>query len=63
MKAFALVSWQIYVAIGLGVFKSLVNPMCRTMITNLLPADERGKYRLYTFILCFLPLSVVSHSR
>ncbi|KAH8367181.1 hypothetical protein KR084_006957 [Drosophila pseudotakahashii] len=43
MKAFALVSWQIYVAIGLGVFKSLVNPMCRTMITNLLPADERGK--------------------
>ncbi|XP_017123145.1 proton-coupled folate transporter [Drosophila elegans] len=43
MKGFALVSWQIYVAIGLGVFKSLVNPMCRTMITNLLPADERGK--------------------
>uniref|UniRef100_A0A6P4DZU3 Proton-coupled folate transporter n=1 Tax=Drosophila rhopaloa TaxID=1041015 RepID=A0A6P4DZU3_DRORH len=43
MKAFALVSWQIYVAIGLGVFKSLVNPMCRTMIINLLPADERGK--------------------
>ncbi|KAH8355709.1 hypothetical protein KR200_010266 [Drosophila serrata] len=43
MKAFAMVSWQIYVAIGLGVFKSLVNPMCRTMITNLLPADERGK--------------------
>jgi len=44
MKGFALESWQIYVAIGLGVFKSLVNPMCRTMITNLLPADERGKY-------------------
>ncbi|KAH8353891.1 hypothetical protein KR067_000085 [Drosophila pandora] len=43
MKAFALVSWQIYVAIGLGLFKSLVNPMCRTMITNLLPSDERGK--------------------
>ncbi|XP_032570377.1 proton-coupled folate transporter [Drosophila sechellia] len=43
MKGFALESWQIYVAIGLGVFKSLVNPMCRTMITNLLPADERGK--------------------
>ncbi|XP_062135865.1 probable peptidoglycan muropeptide transporter SLC46 [Drosophila sulfurigaster albostrigata] len=43
MKAFAFVDWQIYLAIGLGVFKSLVNPMCRTMITNLLPADERGK--------------------
>ncbi|XP_017044787.1 uncharacterized protein LOC108090556 isoform X2 [Drosophila ficusphila] len=51
MKAFALVSWQIYVAIGLGVFKSLVNPMCRTMITNLLPADERGK------IFCLLGVS------
>ncbi|KAM8711277.1 hypothetical protein ACLKA7_000420 [Drosophila subpalustris] len=43
MKAFAAVDWQIYVAIGLGVFKSLVNPMCRTMITNLLLPDERGK--------------------
>ncbi|XP_039227681.1 proton-coupled folate transporter isoform X2 [Drosophila yakuba] len=43
MKGFAWESWQIYVAIGLGVFKSLVNPMCRSMITNLLPADERGK--------------------
>ncbi|KAH8373069.1 hypothetical protein KR009_011228 [Drosophila setifemur] len=43
MKAFATVNWQIYVAIGLGVFKSLVNPMCHTMITNLLPIDERGK--------------------
>ncbi|KAH8369652.1 hypothetical protein KR093_000525 [Drosophila rubida] len=43
MKAFAFVDWQIYLAIGLGLFKSLVNPMCRTMITNLLPADERGK--------------------
>ncbi|XP_017066020.1 proton-coupled folate transporter [Drosophila eugracilis] len=43
IKAFAMVDWQIYVAIGLGVFKSLVNPMCRTMITNLVPADERGK--------------------
>ncbi|XP_023174840.2 uncharacterized protein LOC111602123 [Drosophila hydei] len=43
MKAFAFVDWQIYLAIGLGLFKSLVNPMCRTMITNLLPDDERGK--------------------
>ncbi|KAH8410979.1 hypothetical protein KR222_004521 [Zaprionus bogoriensis] len=43
MKAFAFVDWQIYLAIALGVFKSLVNPMCRTMITNLLPAEERGK--------------------
>ncbi|KAH8261436.1 hypothetical protein KR044_009087, partial [Drosophila immigrans] len=43
MKAFAFVDWQIYLAIGLGIFKSLVNPMCRTMITNLLPGDERGK--------------------
>ncbi|EDW02472.1 tetracycline resistance protein, class C [Drosophila grimshawi] len=43
MKAFAFVDWQIYLAIGLGVFKSMVNPMCRTMITNLLPDVERGK--------------------
>ncbi|XP_034650859.1 proton-coupled folate transporter [Drosophila subobscura] len=43
MKSWATVSWQIYVAIALGVFKSLVNPMCRTIITNLLPAAERGK--------------------
>ncbi|XP_017150750.1 proton-coupled folate transporter isoform X1 [Drosophila miranda] len=43
MKSLAAVSWQIYVAIALGVFKSLVNPMCRTIITNLLPAAERGK--------------------
>ncbi|XP_070066858.1 probable peptidoglycan muropeptide transporter SLC46 [Drosophila virilis] len=43
MKAFAFVDWQIYLAIGLGIFKSLVNPMCRTMITNLLPGEERGK--------------------
>lgn len=46
MKAFAFVDWQIYLAIGLGVCKSLVNPMCRTMITNLLPAEERGKKQL-----------------
>ncbi|EDW85959.1 uncharacterized protein Dwil_GK22867 [Drosophila willistoni] len=43
MRAFAFVDWQIYVAIGLGALKSLVNPMCRTAITSLLPADERGK--------------------
>ncbi|XP_022224753.2 proton-coupled folate transporter [Drosophila obscura] len=43
MQSLAAVSWQIYVAIALGVFKSLVNPMCRTIITNLLPAAERGK--------------------
>ncbi|XP_017836388.1 tetracycline resistance protein, class A [Drosophila busckii] len=43
MTAFAFVDWQIYLAVGLGVFKSLVNPMGRTMITNLLPTNERGK--------------------
>uniref|UniRef100_A0A1I8Q736 Major facilitator superfamily (MFS) profile domain-containing protein n=1 Tax=Stomoxys calcitrans TaxID=35570 RepID=A0A1I8Q736_STOCA len=56
MKAFAATNWQLYLAIGLGVFKSIVNPMLRTVLTNLLPANELGKLFSFTSaIQAFIP--------
>ncbi|KAH8277654.1 hypothetical protein KR018_003050 [Drosophila ironensis] len=57
MRAYASLGWHIYVATVLGIFKSLVNPMCRTMITNLLPPEERGKiFALLGILLNLSPL-------
>ncbi|XP_075165570.1 putative peptidoglycan muropeptide transporter SLC46 [Haematobia irritans] len=48
MKGFAAINLQLYLAIALGIFKSIVNPMLRTVLTNLLPANELGK--IFSFI-------------
>ncbi|XP_005179008.1 multidrug resistance protein 2 [Musca domestica] len=56
MKGFAAVNWQLYLAIALGVLKSVVNPMLRTVLTNLLPANELGKiFSFISAIQAFLP--------
>ncbi|XP_073847557.1 probable peptidoglycan muropeptide transporter SLC46 [Musca autumnalis] len=56
MKGFAAINWQLYLAIGLGILKSVVNPMLRTVLTNLLPANELGKiFSFISAIQAFMP--------
>ncbi|XP_061389294.1 probable peptidoglycan muropeptide transporter SLC46 [Musca vetustissima] len=56
MKGFAAVNWQLYLAIALGILKSVVNPMLRTILTNLLPPNELGKiFSFISAIQAFMP--------
>ncbi|XP_065367801.1 probable peptidoglycan muropeptide transporter SLC46 [Calliphora vicina] len=48
MKGFAAINWQLYLAIVLGALKSIVNPMLRTVLTNILQTNELGK--IFSFI-------------
>lgn len=42
LRAFAAVSWELYLAILLGVLKSIVNPVLRSALSNLVPSNEIG---------------------
>uniref|UniRef100_A0A1B0AGT7 Major facilitator superfamily (MFS) profile domain-containing protein n=1 Tax=Glossina pallidipes TaxID=7398 RepID=A0A1B0AGT7_GLOPL len=35
--------WHLYLAIALGFFKGMGGPMCRTIISNIIPATDLGK--------------------
>ncbi|TMW39193.1 hypothetical protein DOY81_015727, partial [Sarcophaga bullata] len=48
LRAFAAVSWELYLAILLGVLKSIVNPVLRSALSNLVPSNEIGK--IFSFI-------------
>jgi MFS transporter, PCFT/HCP family, solute carrier family 46 (folate transporter), member 1 len=43
LKAFATLSWQMYAASALTLFRILSSPMSRTIITQIVPHDEIGK--------------------
>lgn len=56
MKGFAAVNWQLYLAIFLGVLKSVVNPMLHTVLSHLVPTNELGKIFSFTSALqAFVP--------
>ncbi|KAH8406523.1 hypothetical protein KR215_004566 [Drosophila sulfurigaster] len=42
-KGFADLPWHMYLSIALGVFRSIGGPMCRTIVSNIVPASDLGK--------------------
>ncbi|XP_034660602.1 proton-coupled folate transporter [Drosophila subobscura] len=42
-KGFAILSWHLYLSVVLGVFRSIQGPMCRTIVSNIVPASDTGK--------------------
>ncbi|XP_022213755.2 proton-coupled folate transporter [Drosophila obscura] len=42
-KGFAFLSWHLYLSVALGVFRSIQGPMCRTIVSNIVPASDTGK--------------------
>ncbi|EDW27431.1 GL25356 [Drosophila persimilis] len=42
-KGFAFLPWHLYLSVVLGVFRSIQGPMCRTIISNIVPASDTGK--------------------
>lgn len=42
-KGFAMQPWHMYLSVFLGVFRSIGGPMCRTIVSNIVPASDLGK--------------------
>ncbi|KAH8311703.1 hypothetical protein KR044_007594 [Drosophila immigrans] len=42
-RGFAELPWHMYLSIALGVFRSIGGPMCRTIVSNIVPASDLGK--------------------
>ncbi|EDV90817.1 uncharacterized protein LOC6569799 [Drosophila grimshawi] len=42
-KGFASQPWHMYLSVALGVFHSIGGPMCRTIVSNIVPASDLGK--------------------
>lgn len=43
IKAFAFKPWHMYLASSISVFKILSSPMCRSLISTIVPNNEIGK--------------------
>lgn len=41
-KAFAVTNWLMYLSVGLSALRAMAHPMCRTVASNVLPANELG---------------------
>ncbi|XP_022224752.2 uncharacterized protein LOC111075628 [Drosophila obscura] len=42
-KGFATMPWHMYLSVSLGVFRSISGPMCRTIVSNIVPPSDLGK--------------------
>ncbi|TDG52311.1 hypothetical protein AWZ03_001141 [Drosophila navojoa] len=42
-RGFAMLPWHMYLSIALGIFRSIGGPMCRTIVSNIVPASDLGK--------------------
>ncbi|CAD7014379.1 uncharacterized protein LOC101463441 [Ceratitis capitata] len=43
VRGVASEAWHLYLAIALGAFKSVGGPMCRTIVSNIVPPTDLGK--------------------
>lgn len=48
IRGLASESWHMYVGIASGVFNSIGGPMCRTIVTNIVPTTDVGMF-IFTF--------------
>ncbi|EDW85958.1 uncharacterized protein Dwil_GK22868 [Drosophila willistoni] len=42
-KGFSTLPWHMYLSVALGVFRSISGPMCRTIVSNIVPPSDLGK--------------------
>ncbi|KAH8261431.1 hypothetical protein KR044_009086 [Drosophila immigrans] len=42
-RGFSTQPWHMYLSIVLGFFRSIAGPMCRTIVSNIVPASDLGK--------------------
>ncbi|KAH8359501.1 hypothetical protein KR093_007208 [Drosophila rubida] len=55
-KGFAHLPWHMYLSIALGIFRSIGGPMCRTIVSNIVPASDLGKiYSIKNVLQSFAP--------
>lgn len=46
-RGFAHLPWHLYLSVVLGVFRSIQGPMCRTIVSNIVPASDTGKENVH----------------
>jgi len=42
-RGFAFLPWHLYISVVLGVFRSIQGPMCRTIVSNIVPSSDTGR--------------------
>ncbi|XP_036331954.1 proton-coupled folate transporter-like [Rhagoletis pomonella] len=56
IRAFANTNWLMYLSVAISAPRSMAHPMCRTIASNVLPANELGKFFSFQGVLqAFLP--------
>ncbi|KAH8397735.1 hypothetical protein KR009_006562 [Drosophila setifemur] len=55
-RGFAYLPWHLYLSVFLGVFRSIQAPMCRTIVSNIVPASDTGKlFAIGNIVQSFAP--------
>lgn len=44
IQGLATEPWHLYLAIAAGALKSVGGPMCRTIVSNIVPATDLGEF-------------------
>lgn len=42
-RGFSTQPWHMYLSVVLGFFRSIAGPMCRTIVSNIVPASDLGR--------------------
>ncbi|KAH8278618.1 hypothetical protein KR018_006146 [Drosophila ironensis] len=60
-RGFAYLPWHLYLSVALGVFRSIQAPMCRTIVSNIVPASDTGKlFAIGNIVQSFAPFGEFS---
>nr|XP_016939532.2 proton-coupled folate transporter isoform X1 [Drosophila suzukii] len=55
-RGFAFLPWHLYISVVLGVFRSIQGPMCRTIVSNIVPSSDTGKlFAIGNIVQSFAP--------
>ncbi|XP_016981737.1 proton-coupled folate transporter [Drosophila rhopaloa] len=55
-RGFASLTWHLYLSVALGVFRSIQGPMCRTIVSNIVPSSDTGKlFAIGNIVQSFAP--------
>ncbi|XP_068156775.1 probable peptidoglycan muropeptide transporter SLC46 [Drosophila tropicalis] len=56
-RGLAYLSWHLYLSLCLGVFRSIQFPMCRTIVSYIVPSSDMGKvFSMGNVLLSFSPV-------
>ncbi|EDV52990.1 proton-coupled folate transporter [Drosophila erecta] len=55
-RGLAYLPWHLYVSVFLGIFRSIQGPMCRTIVSNIVPSSDTGKlFAIGNIVQSFAP--------